>query len=188
MPKLLTARPPLDAAEERTLRKLASSRHAPADWLQRARMIVCSWDGLRTSVIAAQLGYHPQTVRERLLRFNAEGIDGLADRPGAGRKPRLTESERSTIIRLVGTPPPGRLIRQEDGSLVAADPEAEAHWTLDALTDAARKQGIRVARSQVRRILLKEGIRWRSPRRWLVSKDPDFSPKELPSSPATPNC
>lgn len=187
MPKLLTARPPLDASEEQTLRKLASSRHAPADWIRRASMIARSWDGLRTSAIAAELDCHPQTVRDHLMRFNLLGIDGLADRPGAGRKPRLTETERSTIIRLVGTPPPGRLIRQEDGSLVAADPEAEAHWTLDALTNAARKQGIRVARSQVRRILLKEGIRWRSPKRWLISKDPDFGPKELPSSPAIPN-
>jgi transposase len=42
----------------------------------RARMIARSWDGLRTTAIAAELGCHPQTVRERLARFNAVGIDG----------------------------------------------------------------------------------------------------------------
>ncbi len=35
MPKLLHARPPKDPDEERTVRKLAASRHAPGDWIQR---------------------------------------------------------------------------------------------------------------------------------------------------------
>src|SRR6516165_3214365 len=48
MPKLLAARPPLDAAEEAQVRRLARSLHAPADWVLHARMIACSWDGLRT--------------------------------------------------------------------------------------------------------------------------------------------
>jgi DNA-directed RNA polymerase specialized sigma24 family protein len=79
MPKLLHARAPQDAAEEHKVRKLANSRHAPADWIMRARMIACSWDGLRTTRIAEELGCHPQTVRERFHRFNAEGLEtGLA--------------------------------------------------------------------------------------------------------------
>jgi hypothetical protein len=43
MPKLLFARPPVDAAEERQIRKLAGARHAPGDWIMRAQMIVASW-------------------------------------------------------------------------------------------------------------------------------------------------
>jgi hypothetical protein len=39
MPKLLAARPPLDAAEEAQVRRLARSLHAPADWVLHARMI-----------------------------------------------------------------------------------------------------------------------------------------------------
>src|SRR5438270_10507571 len=100
MPKLLFARAPLDDKEERQIRKLAGSRHAPGDWITRARMIVRSWEGKRTTLIAQELGCHPQTVRERLARFNAEGVDGLGDRPGAGRQPRLTEQERGRIIAL----------------------------------------------------------------------------------------
>jgi hypothetical protein len=34
-----------------------------------------------------------------------------------------------------------------------------------------------VERSQIRRILLKEGIRWRHPRSWAQSTDPEFVPK-----------
>src|SRR4051812_48899142 len=40
MPKLLFARPPMDAVEERKIRKLAGARHAPADWIRRAQMVV----------------------------------------------------------------------------------------------------------------------------------------------------
>src|SRR5918911_3124553 len=138
MPKLLRARPPRDTIEEHQVRKLAGSRHAPADWIQRARMIVHSWEGLRAGAIAAELRCHPQTVRERLLRFNTEGVDGLGDRPGPGRKPRLSEAERSTLVALARSTPPGQPQRWRDGSLEPEDqrPEAAAHWTLDRLVDA----------------------------------------------------
>jgi transposase len=148
MPKLLNARAPEDTEEERKIRKLAGSRHAPADWIMRARMIVLSWEGLRTTMIAAKLRCHPQTVRELIHRFNAEGMDGLGDRPGAGRKPRLSEAERSRIVSLVATDPPGRLVRGAGGELEARNEEKEAHWTLDALTAAARERGITIGRSQ----------------------------------------
>ena len=178
MPKLLYARAPQDAAEEQKVRKLANSRHAPADWIMRARMIVHSWDGLRTRAIAEELGCHPQTVRERLHRFNAEGIDGLGDRPGAGRKPRITEQERSKIIALVSKEPPGRLLTEADGVMRVEDEARAAYWTLDALTAAARDHGIVVGRSQIRRILLREGVRWRNIRPWAQSSDAEFVPKD----------
>lgn len=186
MPKLLQARAPRDDAEERVILKLAASRHAPGDWIKRAKMIAWSWDGWRTTVIAAELQCHPQTVRERIERFNAEGVDGLGDRMGAGRKPRLTQTDKSRIVALVATPPPGRLQRQADGSLEAEDPDAQAHWTLDALVKAAHALDIQVGRSQVRRILRTEGVRWRRPRSWATSADPDFVPKGARSSRSIP--
>jgi transposase len=188
MPKLLRARPPVDAKEERRVRKLAGSRHAPGDWIRRARMIARSWDGLRTGAIAAELGCHTGTVRERLTRFNGEGLDGLGDRPGAGRKPRLTEAERSTLVALARSTPPGRPVRRPDGSLTPVDdrPEAPAQWALDSLVDAAGERAIVIGRSQVRRILLKEKVRWRRPRSWTTSTDPEFAPKGRGSSASIP--
>src|SRR3954471_5242956 len=183
MPKLLFARPPIDAVEERKVRKLAGARHAPADWIRRAQIGVMSWDGMRVPVIAAALGCRQKAVRYRLTRFAAEGLDGFGDRPGAGRKPRIGQDQRSRLIALVASPPPERLIRDDTGELTA-DPAGPAVWTLDALTAAARAAGIDIARSQVRRILLAEGVRWRRPRSWAVSADPEFGPKE-PGSWAT---
>jgi transposase len=186
MPKLLYARAPQDAREECRIRRLAASRHAPADWRQRAQMVVGSWAGRRTTQVAARLGCHPQTVRERLARFNAEGLEGLGDLPGGGRPPRLTEDERSRIIALVATDPPGKPVRRSHGEVVAADADAPAQWSLDALAAAAQRAGIAVGRSQVRRILVAEGVRWRRVRSWTTSADPEFAPKGRGSSGSTP--
>ncbi len=156
MPKLLRARVPEDPAEESKIRKLAGSRHAPGEWIFRARIVSLSWQGLRTARIAEELGCHPKTVRKRLHRFNAQGIDGLGDRPGAGRKPRITEDGRSRIIALVSEDPPGKLLRHESLPPEALDEAKAAYWTLYALAEVAQEMGIEVGRSQVRRILLRE--------------------------------
>src|SRR3954451_22022143 len=84
MPKLLFARPPMDAAEERRMRKLAGARHAPADWIRRAQIIALSWDGLRVPAIGAALGCSPKAVRYRLARFAADGA-GRARGPARRR-------------------------------------------------------------------------------------------------------
>src|SRR5690242_6962675 len=187
MPKFVRARPPLDDGENRKVRKLAGARHAPADWGERARIIALSWDGLTVPAIAGQLGCHPNRVRRWLHRFNAAGLDGLGDRPGAGRRRRITEAQRSAIIALARSEPPGRLERDGAGELAAEDGDGPAQWTLDALARAARDAGIAVGRSQVRPILLAEKVRWRRTRTWAASTDPESAPKEPRSwSPAPP--
>lgn len=187
MPKHVQARAAQDGVEERAVRKLARSLHAPADWKFHAQMVVESWAGRTPNEIAAELNCHPQTVRIHVTRFNAEGISGLGMREGAGRKPRLTEQERSRILALVKQPPPGKLERYADGTLDARDEEGSAQWSLDALTQAAKEKGIRVKRSQIRRIFVREGVRWRRIHSWGTSDDRDFVPKEPQSSPTTSN-
>lgn len=170
MPRLLFARRPADGFEERKIRKLVGSRHAPADWIQRAKIITMSWDGHRVPVIAVRLGCAEKTVRYRLARFNAEGFAGLGDRPGAGRKRRITEGQRALIVELASRSPwdAGAMCGAEDraagadGRAGGADGRAGgaagrapgSRWTLDSLTMAVRARGIEVRRSQVRRILL----------------------------------
>src|SRR5215471_11969757 len=185
MPKILHVRAPQDEKEERWMRKLAASRHGPADWILHARIVVRSWDGEHVEAIAKELGCSPQTVRRRLHRFDEAGIDGLGDRPKAGRPRRLTSEDDSKLIALVRQPPPGRLVTQRDGAMVAHDEEGSAQWSLDALAQAAQEAGIAVKRSQIRRILLKEQVRWRQTHSWGTPRDKDFVPKERRSS-ATP--
>ena len=177
MPKYLRARAPHDDSEARKIRRLAGARHAPADWIERARIIALSWDGLAVPAIAAEVGCHQNTVRRWLHRFNAAGIDGLGDRPGPGRKRRVTEAQRPAIIAMARSLPPGQLARDATGELSAGDERGPAQWTLDTLAEAARADGIAIGRSQVRRILLAEKVRWRRTRSWATSTDPEFAPK-----------
>ena len=186
MPKFLRARPSLDDDESKKIRRLAGARHAPADWIERARIVALSWDGLPVPVIAAKTGRHENTVRRWLHRFNVAGLDGLGDRPGAGRKRRITEAQRSAIIALARSVPPGRLDRDGAGELSADDERGPAQWTLDTLAETARDAGIAVGRSQVRRILLAEKVRWRRTRSWAASTDPEFAPKGPRSWSSTP--
>ncbi|WP_244809316.1 helix-turn-helix domain-containing protein [Streptomyces sp. So13.3] len=165
--------------------RLTRARKAPADLVLRAQIIVLSWDGLRVAAIAVELGCHAKTVRWWLHRFNELGWKGW--RTGRSRGPRrITEAERSRIIALVRQEPPGRLTRHEDGELAAQDESGAPQWTLDALAEAARRGGIEVGRSQVRRILVAEGVRWRRTRSWIRSKDRDFEGKGRGSSASTP--
>src|SRR5258708_38588071 len=186
MPKHVQARAAQDRQEERQVRKLAHSHHAPADWKFHAQLIIESWAGKTPNENAAELHCHPQTVRIHLARFNAQGIGGLGMREGAGRKPRLTEQERNRILARVKQRPPGKLERYAE-TLEARDEEGSAQWSLDALTDAAHAAGIQVERSQIRRIYLREGARWRHTHSWGTSDDKDFVPKGPRSSPTTPN-
>jgi Helix-turn-helix domain len=181
----LFARPPTDPAEERRIRRLAAARHAPASWLQRARIVTLSWDGAQVGQIAAELGCHPRTVYRWLHRFNQGGIDSLGDLPRAGRPRRLGAGARTGHRPgwqrpARSAPPPAR--RQPGGRRCAAagpvDPGCPGR--------GRQAEGIAVSRSQVRRILQAEGVRWRTVRSWSGSGDPDFAPKGRRSSPATP--
>src|SRR6266702_2680022 len=88
---------------------------------------------------------------------------------------------------LVPQAPPGRLVTQRDGTMVARDEEGEAKWSLNALAQAAKEAGMRVKRSQIRTILLREGVRWRQTHSWGTPRDKDFVPKERRSSAITPS-
>jgi transposase len=185
MPKILRARAAQDEKEARWVSKLAASRHGPADWILHARMVAKSWDGERVEGIAQELHCSAQTVRRRLHRFDAEGIEGLGDRPKPGRPRRLTAADDSKLIALVSQAPPGRLVTQEDGTMVAHDEQGSAQWSLNALAQAAKEAGIQVKRSQIRTILLREGVRWRQTHSWGTPRDKDFVPKGRRSSPTT---
>jgi transposase len=187
MSKIMRVRAPQDEQEEKQIRKLAGSRHGPADWILHARIVARSWDGERVEAIAKALHCDPQTVRRRIHRFDAEGLEGLGDRPKPGRPRRLTAEDDSKLIALARQAPPGRLVTQRDGSMVAREEEGEAQWSLNALARAAQEAGIGVKRSQVRRILVREKVRWRNTHSWSEPRDKDFVPKERRSSSITPS-
>jgi hypothetical protein len=145
-----------------------------------------SWQGPHTTTIVEELSCHPKTVRKRLHRFNAESIDGLGDRPGVGRKPRITEDQRSRIIALVSKEPPGMLVRYD--GLPPGGPRRDQGrlWDPDRSGRGRPGDGHRGRpQSSEAHPALGEGVRWRDTRPWAQSVDLEVVPKGRESSGST---
>lgn len=56
-------------------------------------------------VAARQCGMTRQTLRDWVHRFNAEGLEGLYDRPRSGRTARLTADQEAELAGIVGAGP-----------------------------------------------------------------------------------
>src|SRR5919201_1099748 len=78
----------LSAEERDELERRAREVTAPWRDVQRARMILYAAEGMADIEIAARLDCHPDSVSSRRRRFCGERLDGLADRPRAGRARR----------------------------------------------------------------------------------------------------
>jgi transposase len=164
--------------EERVkIERLARAHAAPARLVLRARIIKLSAEGKTAPAIAKELGLCEPAVRVWVHRFNERGLDGLDDEPRSGRPPTYTEDNRSRVIAKARSLPP-----KPEGAEVGPS----CYWTLDELTRALNKEGLNIRRSQIRRILRAEHVKWQKPRSWLESDDPEFAQKRGPSSPSTP--
>ena len=56
-------------------------------------------DGMSRERAAKQAGLDRQTLRDWVVRFNAEGVGGLRDRPRSGRPPFLREGQMAAFKR-----------------------------------------------------------------------------------------
>src|SRR5215213_4089632 len=95
----------LTAEERTTLNKLAHSRTAPAHLVQRAQIIWLASGGQTASAIAARVHLDGETVRKRIRRFNAEGLDALKDLHRSGRRPTYSAEQTATVIASALTKP-----------------------------------------------------------------------------------
>jgi transposase len=96
------------SAGEITLRGLRISqlraetaRTADAKQARRILAIAMVLDGHSRRVAARAGGMERQTLRDWVIRSNADGLTGLADRPRPGRQPRLTEAQRCEVAKWV---------------------------------------------------------------------------------------
>ena len=54
-------------------------------------------EGMTRAEAARLVGMERQALRDAVIRYNAEGLAGLHDRPKPGRTPRLTEGEQAAL-------------------------------------------------------------------------------------------
>ena len=80
----------LSAEERSELERRAREVTAPWRDVQRARMILYAAEEMADIEIAARLDCHPDSVSARRRRFCEERLDGLQDKPRAGRPRRFS--------------------------------------------------------------------------------------------------
>lgn len=158
--------------------RLCHSQAAQVRLVRRAWIVKLSAQGKTVPTIARELNLVAPVVRDWIRRFDANGLAGLDDAPRSGRPHTYAEDERGRVIaKARGVPP------KPDGD----DVPPTCHWTLDQLQQELNKEGLPIKRSQIRRILKAEHIKWQKPRTWLQSDDPRFAEKRGSSSSSIPN-
>ena len=161
--------------ENAELRRLASSRTEPFRMVQRAKLIVSMLDDktLTATEAGKKAGFKSDNSGACWVkRFNADGIQGLSDKPKSG-KPRIHSDE----VR-------GQLI-----DLALQKPRSLGYpfelWTLKRLQTAFKERaGIHLSDSTIWEWLKEEGLHWKRQQSWFreaEKQDEAFVEKRGPS-------
>src|SRR5215217_4483109 len=90
-------------AAGRTPAELRALARRERDGRVSARLLALAnaLDGMSRDEAARAAGMDRQTLRDWVHRYNAEGVEGLRDRPRSGRKPRLTPEQGAELAAVV---------------------------------------------------------------------------------------
>jgi len=144
-------------AQVRALKSIVARPSEPAGFVRRARVILMSIEGKSGRDIADGLGLTSEAVSRIRSRFRAGGIEGLRDRPKAGRKDHAVSRETiERIVQLAMSPPPA----------------GRSRWTTRLL---AKEVGL--TSGCVSDVLRRNGLKPHLSRTYKVSRDPAFATK-----------
>ena len=90
-----------DAARLRRLAKRSRDNRQ----IRRLLALAAVYDGMSRTDAAQVGGMDRQTLRDWAHRFNAEGPDGLTDRPRPGRECLLSDAQLAELAKIVETGP-----------------------------------------------------------------------------------
>ena len=139
------------------LEALVARAMEPAGLVRRARVILWSAAGEAGVDVASRLDLSPEAVSRIRGRFAREGVDGLLDRPKAGRRDHAVPAETvEAIVQLALSPPPA----------------GRSRWTTRLLG-----QAVGLTSGCVSDVLRAHGIKPHLTRTYKVSQDPAFAAK-----------
>ncbi len=92
---------PLGPEEAQAIGQLVRSRTVPAGIYQRALIVHWSSEGQTPIEIARRLPMKWDNVVKWIRRFNEQGLAGLQERPGRGRKPQIREEQALKVVETV---------------------------------------------------------------------------------------
>src|SRR5882762_5603710 len=125
--------------------------------VKRARIVLLAAAGGSTRSIAEEVGVQPRIVSNWRRRFAEHGLDGLKDRPRAGKKPIYGKATNKRILALLDKPPPA----------------GYARWTGPLLAKALGDVDVQY----VWRFLREHNIDLAARKSWCESNDPEFAAK-----------
>jgi transposase len=166
MPAARARRLVLAACDRHRLKRLERSQTAPWRQVLRAKIVLLAARPMPNAQIAARLGITVDTARKWRGRFATDGMDGLADRPRAGRPPHFTPVQVAEVKALACQLP------AEQGVPLS-------RWSCPELAREAIIQGIAAAisASTIARWLAEDAIKPWQHRSWIFIRDPDFRTK-----------
>jgi len=154
------------------LRKLAKAEE-DARVGRRMLAIANALDGMSREAAAQAAGMDRQTLRDWVIRYNENGIDGLHDRWDGGRPPRLEPDELAELYAIV---------------MAGPDPEIDGvcAFTREDLVRICEKRFDKTMhRATMGRLLRSMGLSRQKARPSHPQKDP-ASQEAFKKSPATP--
>lgn len=129
-----------------------AARTRNAGQARRLLALALVMEGASRAEAAQACGMDRQTLRDWVHRYNAQGMDGLIDRPLPGRTPRLTQEQEAELVVIV-----------EEGPDVAVD--GVVRWRRVDLRDVIETRfGVSMHERTVGKVLHKLGFRRLSPR------------------------
>lgn len=147
----------LQPGEKEKLQSWIRSGKTEQRLVVRARIILAAAQGKATQEIARELNLWPPQVSKWRSRFAAQGLQGIFDRPRAGKPRRYSRETEESILALLDQPAP----------------KGNAGWTARLIAEELRN----VSKDQVWRVLKKHGIHLQRRRSWCLSTDPEFACK-----------
>jgi transposase len=122
-------------------------RSRDANQSRRLLAMASILDGASRTEAARSAGMDRQSLRDWVHRYNAEGVEGLRDRPRTGRKPLLNQDQLAELDRIVQRQP---------------DPAADGvvRWRcIDLKALISKRFGVELSERSVGRILTERGFR-----------------------------
>ncbi|MEM7792429.1 MAG: IS630 family transposase [Verrucomicrobiota bacterium] len=141
-----------------TLTSTLRNRTASAREVQRARLILLYLEGQSKSEISRTVGLSRMRVIEWINRFEADGLAGLEEREGRGRKESYTAAQRKRIVETVCRKPRKGLSR----------------WSVRTLA-----KHLSIDKDKVHRVLREHDLHPHRLRTFNFSPDPQFGEKLL---------
>jgi transposase len=121
----------------------AARRAKEGDQARRLLAIALVLEGASRTEAARVMGMDRQTLRDWVIRYNLEGVEGLCDRPRSGRPAQLTAAQLAELERLV-----------EEGPDVAV--HGVVRWRcVDLQGEIKERFGVEVSERHVGRLLKK---------------------------------